>query len=141
MTTDSTCTAAATAWCGRLLLFAALLLGIVTMHSFGHPAAHGDDLHAPPAVVTGHVAGPAAAPLPPSDDGHGMPMNPTSVCLAVLGGAAVGLLGALTSLATRSRRARVAPPGLLARWLPRLATGPPPSAGRTLLSRLSVLRV
>ncbi|MBB5118673.1 hypothetical protein [Streptomyces eurocidicus] len=27
------------AWCGRLLLFAALLLGIVTMHTLGHPAS------------------------------------------------------------------------------------------------------
>ncbi|MFJ9408397.1 hypothetical protein [Streptomyces sp. NPDC101393] len=32
----------AAAWCGRLLLFAALIAGIVTMHTFGHPmAGHG----------------------------------------------------------------------------------------------------
>ncbi|PAU45951.1 hypothetical protein CK936_26680, partial [Streptomyces albireticuli] len=30
------------AWCGRLLLFAALLMGIVTMHTLGHPTSgHG----------------------------------------------------------------------------------------------------
>ncbi|MFI0741532.1 hypothetical protein ACH4PU_26155 [Streptomyces sp. NPDC021100] len=29
------------AWCGRLLLLAALLLGIVTMHTLGHPMGHG----------------------------------------------------------------------------------------------------
>ncbi|UQI43951.1 hypothetical protein M1P56_06100 [Streptomyces sp. HU2014] len=29
------------AWCGRLLLFTALLLGIVTMHTLGHPSSGG----------------------------------------------------------------------------------------------------
>ncbi|MGI5337547.1 hypothetical protein ACQEVS_09205 [Streptomyces sp. CA-181903] len=29
------------AWCGRPLLLAALLLGIVTMHTLGHPMGHG----------------------------------------------------------------------------------------------------
>jgi hypothetical protein len=31
----------AAAWCGRLLLFAALLVGIVAMHTLGHPSGHG----------------------------------------------------------------------------------------------------
>ncbi|MFT2019214.1 hypothetical protein ACMA1D_25725 [Streptomyces sp. 796.1] len=30
-----------TAWCARLLLLSALLFGIVTMHTIGHPAEHG----------------------------------------------------------------------------------------------------
>ncbi|GHC63995.1 hypothetical protein [Streptomyces cinnamoneus] len=65
---------AAAAWCGRLLLFAALLLGIVTMHTLGHPRDHAgaapsttapraaDDApgHAP-AHAPGHAPGHAAA--------------------------------------------------------------------------------
>ncbi|MGW7492356.1 hypothetical protein [Streptomyces sp. NPDC054786] len=34
----------AAVWCGRLLRFTALILGIVTLHTFGHPrAGHGAD--------------------------------------------------------------------------------------------------
>ncbi|EMF02280.1 RNA polymerase sigma factor [Streptomyces mobaraensis NBRC 13819 = DSM 40847] len=35
------------AWPGRLLLLAALLLGIVTMHTLGHPTGHGPVGHGP----------------------------------------------------------------------------------------------
>ncbi|TJZ55477.1 hypothetical protein FCH28_08960 [Streptomyces piniterrae] len=53
----------AAAWCGRLLLFAALIAGIVTMHTFGHPAGgHG-----------GHATLSAAAPRAA---GHAMTHTP-----------------------------------------------------------------
>lgn len=45
------------AWCGRLLLFAALLLGIVTMHTLGHPRDH-----APAATAATTDAVPGAVP-------------------------------------------------------------------------------
>ncbi|MGC5365667.1 hypothetical protein ACPXCE_29015 [Streptomyces sp. DT24] len=53
------------ATCGRLLLFAALLLGVFTMHTVGHPAGHGDAdpsaavvtvEHAPPGLVSSGTA-------------------------------------------------------------------------------------
>ncbi|MEU0097517.1 hypothetical protein [Streptomyces sp. NPDC006267] len=49
---------------GRLMLFAALLFGIVTMHTVGHPAEHGRSPSSPPAMA-GHLAqdpAPARAP-------------------------------------------------------------------------------
>ncbi|MFF5130038.1 hypothetical protein ACFY41_24265 [Streptomyces syringium] len=55
----------ATAWCGRLLLFAALLLGIVTMHTLGHPSEHGSGQSGPAA------ARPAAHAMP----AHAMPAH------------------------------------------------------------------
>ncbi|MER7699539.1 MULTISPECIES: hypothetical protein [unclassified Streptomyces] len=100
---------------GRLMLFAALLFGIVTMHTVGHPAEHGGS-SSPPAM-TGHVAqdpGPVHVPVlapapardvadvqphsPPHDSpGSGAPlsgMDPLSVCLAVLGVWGLALLAA-----------------------------------------------
>ncbi|MER0244184.1 hypothetical protein AAHZ94_19695, partial [Streptomyces sp. HSW2009] len=41
-----------TAWCARLLLLSALLFGIVTMHTIGHPTEHG------PASGHGAASGP-----------------------------------------------------------------------------------
>ncbi|MEV6779535.1 hypothetical protein [Streptomyces syringium] len=73
----------ATAWCGRLLLFAALLLGIVTMHTLGHPSEHGSGqagptaarpvthampAHARPVHVMPDHAMPAHAAAPRADD-------------------------------------------------------------------------
>ncbi|MYU52761.1 MULTISPECIES: hypothetical protein [Streptomyces] len=62
----------AAAWCGRLLLFAALIAGIVAMHTFGHPTdGHGghETLTAAghpapePMAMTGPMAVPVAAPM------------------------------------------------------------------------------
>ncbi|MGW1225580.1 hypothetical protein [Streptomyces sp. NPDC001478] len=47
---------------GRLLLFAALLLGIVTMHTLGHPADHAGAASMTPAA---HAMAPAARPGTP----------------------------------------------------------------------------
>lgn len=48
----------AAAWCGRLLLFAALVFGVVMMHTFGHPMAG----HGGRDTLSAMVARPAAQP-------------------------------------------------------------------------------
>lgn len=97
---------------GQLMLFAALLFGIVTMHTVGHPAEHGGSSVSPPAM-TEHMAqapgqdqAPGLVPAPgvadarqspPHDSpGSGAPMSgmdPLSVCLAVLGVWGLALVG------------------------------------------------
>ncbi|MFJ8672839.1 hypothetical protein [Streptomyces sp. NPDC093589] len=55
----------AAAWCGRLLLFAALIVGIVTMHTFGHPmAGHGG--HATLTASASASSSPSAAASAPA---------------------------------------------------------------------------
>ncbi|WP_274029744.1 hypothetical protein [Streptomyces sp. MMBL 11-1] len=69
---------------GQLMLFAALLFGIVTMHTVGHPEEHGGPPSSPRAL-TEHVApapgpahgpdraqGPAPAPAPAHDPAPGV---------------------------------------------------------------------
>ncbi|MFF4405707.1 hypothetical protein [Streptomyces sp. NPDC001404] len=126
----------AAAWCGRLLLFAALLLGIVTMHTLGHPAEHGGGHPAPAAMAhahhDAHPSGPEA-----HDPVHGG-MDPLSVCLAVLGtGWAAALL---LSLAVFLRGRSVAAAAVRAWFAPALWPIPPPPRHKA-LARLSVLRV
>ncbi|MEU8891047.1 DUF6153 family protein [Streptomyces sp. NPDC048442] len=136
------------AWGGRLLLFAALLLGIVTMHTLGHPSGeHGGrdtgsvsisaPMTAPHALHTAPgttASDPTPALSSPQGPLHGM--DPMSVCLAVLTAWGVALLGA--RLLTSRPFAWAAPPGggvlLRALW-PR----PPPR--KAVLARLSVLRI
>lgn len=61
----------ATGWCGRLLLFTALLLGIVTMHTLGHPSSgHGSAgdspaAHAPHTALAAHDSPAAQGPHRP----------------------------------------------------------------------------
>ncbi|GAA0432645.1 hypothetical protein [Streptomyces luteireticuli] len=124
-------------WCGRLLLFAALLLGIVTMHTLGHPTGH----DAPPAS---HAVQ-AQAHLDMADGDHAAPpphhrpgLDPMSVCLAVLGaGWTVVLLLALRFL---RRPAGAAVAAVRARFAHALWPIPPPPRHKA-LARLSVLRV
>ncbi|MER6254112.1 hypothetical protein ABT224_22420 [Streptomyces sp. NPDC001584] len=139
----------------RLLLLAALLLGIVTMHTLGHPTeshamqdvspAHSVASAGHPAAAghggTRHTSAPVAdAPSPTVPVwGYAMPateMDPTSVCLAVLAGLVVLLIG---TGRTGSRRA--APLGGAARIPVRSGGGPDPPSPRELLTRLAVLRV
>ncbi|MCX5271074.1 hypothetical protein [Streptomyces virginiae] len=160
----------------RLLLLAALLLGIVTMHTLGHPteshavqdvspahsvasaalpapAAHGGTRHiaaatpdtatTPAITAVGTAVGTATAAGVPSPAvpawGYEMPateMDPMSVCLAVLAGLVVLLIG---TGRTGSRRA--APLGGAARIPGRSGGGPDPPSPRELLTRLAVLRV
>ncbi|WP_432003439.1 hypothetical protein [Streptomyces sioyaensis] len=132
-----------TAWCGRSLLFAALLFGIVTMHTLGHPVEPSSS-HMPGSSVVAaaapahHVTEPTATDEPqagaPTPFGGADPM---SVCLAVLSVWTVALLAA----GALSHR----PADLTASALTRLSHAlwpiPPPGSRRTLLARLSVLRV
>ncbi|WP_328790686.1 MULTISPECIES: hypothetical protein [unclassified Streptomyces] len=139
----------------RLLLLAALLLGIVTMHTLGHPteshtvedvsAAHSVASAGQPATAgrggTRHTSAPAttdtSSPTVPWW-GHAVPateMDPTSVCLAVLAGLVVLLIGT-----GRTGSRRTAPLGGAARIPVRSGGGPDPPSPRELLTRLAVLR-
>ncbi|GGR02557.1 hypothetical protein [Streptomyces netropsis] len=145
----------ATAWCGRLLLFAALLLGIVTMHTLGHPSEHGSGPPGPTAAQPAAHAMPAHAAHARADDGTtatatgpaaGTPrtdppphsgMDPMAVCLAVL--AAGWAVALLLGLAALRRRSGTLTPAARARLLRTLWPIPPPR--HKALARLSVLRV
>ncbi|MER5933210.1 hypothetical protein [Streptomyces sp. NPDC002054] len=144
----------------RMLLLAAVLLGIVTMHTLGHPdeshassmgkdgsGAHfvappSHDRHQPdhpmtepePLPLVEPGAGPAAglraeAPVP------GTGMDPMAVCLAVLAGLTLFLLGRTFGVRNPAARAAGCGPAV------RTGGGPDPPAGRELLARLAVLRV
>ncbi|MGI5449477.1 hypothetical protein ACQEVM_27600 [Streptomyces sp. CA-243310] len=148
----------------RLPLLAVLLLGIVTMHTWGHPAdshtgedaAVGRSVARADAGVAHHPASSHAAPaappraptasdlatasalqpagLPQAGPAPGPAMDPMSVCLAVL--AALVLL-ALGRSARHHPARPEADPGAAARF----PAGPDPPAPRELLLRLAVLRV
>ncbi|GHF32515.1 hypothetical protein GCM10010218_11950 [Streptomyces mashuensis] len=140
------------AWCGRLLLLAALLLGIVTMHTLGHPRDHDTDratvaMGAMAGHADGHAAGHGA---PAAHDGpravspaHGG-MDPMSVCLAVLGtgwATVLLLLAALAALVLlRTTAGRGSAPRGRA-WFSRAQWCRPPPPRHKALARLSVLRV
>ncbi|MFG3404501.1 hypothetical protein [Streptomyces sp. NPDC048142] len=147
---------AGTAWSGsgtygRLMLFAALLFGIVTMHTVGHPAEHSGSPSAP--AMTGHLAqapGPVPAPaagaadvrhLPPHDSpASGTPMSgmdPLSVCLAVLGVWGLALLGSWLLGLRADGRPLGTPVG--AGLLRVLRPVPPPRI--SVLASVSVLRI
>ncbi|GAB7185851.1 hypothetical protein ATKI12_5682 [Kitasatospora sp. Ki12] len=130
-------------WVLRPLLLAALLLGVLTMHTLGHPVAghgghhRGDDrVTAAQQLPEHHTMAaepvPASATDPASADG----MDPMAVCLAVLVGWALALLVAGHLL----RRSGDAAAEVRARLLRAVRALPPPGGGRTLLTRLSVLR-
>ncbi|MFF8703780.1 hypothetical protein [Streptomyces albidoflavus] len=149
---------------GRLLLLAALLLGVLTMHTLGHPtgdhggahsgahgAAHGPgtvaaapagsggaEHHSPAAGIAAGAAAGAVTGTPDSSD----PLpgtDPLSVCLAVLAALTLGLLlragGLLGGGAAPGSAARVLLTGRQgAQW----PIAPPT---RLALARLSVLRI
>ncbi|MFD5642135.1 hypothetical protein ACFWIP_10275 [Streptomyces anulatus] len=141
---------------GQLMLFAALLFGIVTMHTVGHPAEHGGSSVSAPAV-TGHMAqvpgqdqapGPVPAPgvvdaqqSPPHDSpGSGAPMSgmdPLSVCLAVLGVWGLALVGSWLLGLRADGRPLGTPVG--AGLLRVLRPIPPPRI--SVLASVSVLRI
>ncbi|MFJ2807489.1 DUF6153 family protein [Kitasatospora sp. NPDC087271] len=123
----------------RLLLLAALLLGIVTMHTLGHPAAgghgveHGTDRGpARHTVSAGHPADAGETVHTAAADG----MDPMTVCLAVLAGWTLLLLAVGPLL----RHSGDAAAEVRARLLRAVRALPPPGGGRILLARLSVLR-
>ncbi|NYS20410.1 hypothetical protein HFP43_26130 [Streptomyces sp. SJ1-7] len=127
---------------GQLLLLAALLLGIVTMHTVGHPAAE----HGPSAAVPVSVSMSDAADMPvaPSDAAHSSSdhspmsgMDPLSVCLAVLGAWGLALVGAWLLLGRADGRSLGTPVG--AGLLRVLRPNPPPPI--SVLASVSVLRI
>lgn len=131
------------ATCGRLLLFAALLFGIFTMHTVGHPAEHSGPGPAMP--TSSHVmTGPVMAPGPAVAVRHGTPapmpgMDPMSVCVAVLGTWGIALL----TLWLVVRRYAVLRPGPGRGRSPRMPRPPPPPPRprKAVLTGLSVLRI
>ncbi|RLV08427.1 hypothetical protein CTZ27_06385 [Streptomyces griseocarneus] len=141
----------ATAWCGRLLLFCALLLGIVTMHTLGHPTGHGSSHMACPERGAGNCATsphrPAAAGQHTQADaqahdtttahGENTGMDPMSVCLAVLGAGLLTIVLLLVAAALRRPETARGPAPALLRTLWPI---PPPPRHKA-LARLSVLRV
>ncbi|MEU0124440.1 hypothetical protein ABZ114_22615 [Streptomyces albidoflavus] len=140
---------------GRLLLLAALLLGVVTMHTLGHPtgdhgSAHGavhgaGTVAAPPAAPTGsgaqeHHSPAVGSPTGTPDSSDPLPgTDPLSVCLAVLAALTLGLLLRAGGLLWRG-----ADPGSAAGVLltgRRGAQWPIAPPTRLTLARLSVLRI
>ncbi|MFI8853334.1 DUF6153 family protein [Streptomyces sp. 891-h] len=143
-------------WCVRALLLAALLLGLVTMHTLGHTASEPAPptaahlSHGPasgPGTASGTDTGDAPAPAhhhmmpPPAHDdghGHGTAGDPLSVCLAVLGiWTAAALLGAAVRPALRGRGTALSP--FRSRTLRALWPLPPPRTALR-LAQLSILR-
>lgn len=130
---------------GQLLLLAALLFGIVTMHTVGHPAAEHAPSAAVPVSVSVSVSDAADMPVAPSDAAHSSPdhspmsgMDPLSVCLAVLGAWGLALVGAWLLLGRRADgRALGTPVG--AGLLRVLRPNPPPPI--SVLASVSVLRI
>ncbi|MFI2114895.1 hypothetical protein ACH489_10545 [Streptomyces rubiginosohelvolus] len=127
---------------GQLMLFAALLFGIVTMHTVGHPAEHGGSA-AMSAASASSSASPAAMGEHPSP--HGSPgadapmsgMDPLSVCLAVLGVWGLALVGSWLLGLRADGRPLSTPVG--ARLLRVLRPNPPPPI--SVLASVSVLRI
>ncbi|MDX3374203.1 hypothetical protein PV390_07250 [Streptomyces sp. ME02-6991-2A] len=127
---------------GQLLLLAALLFGIVTMHTVGHPAAE----HAPSAAVAvadavalAETASDAAHPSYPSPEHSPMSgMDPLSVCLAVLGAWGLALVGAWLLLGLRADGRPLGTP-VGAGLLRVLRPNPPPPI--SVLASVSVLRI
>ncbi|WP_324793409.1 hypothetical protein SJX93_08945 [Streptomyces cyaneofuscatus] len=128
--------------CRQLLLLAALLFGIVTMHTVGHPAEHAPSAAVP---VSASVSDAVALPMAPSDAAHSSPehspmsgMDPLSVCLAVLGAWGLALIGAWLLLGLRADgRALGTPVGAGLLRVPR--PNPPPPI--SVLASVSVLRI
>ncbi|MFJ5734959.1 DUF6153 family protein [Streptomyces microflavus] len=127
---------------GQLLLLAALLFGIVTMHTVGHPAEHAPSSSAPVAMADAMPAPEAASDR--AHPSHGSPdhspmsgMDPLSVCLAVLGAWGLALLGAwLSGLRADGRPLGTAVGAGLLRVL---RPNPPPPI--SVLASVSVLRI
>ncbi|WP_202521474.1 DUF6153 family protein [Streptomyces sp. SID5614] len=127
---------------GQLMLFAALLFGIVTMHTVGHPAEHGESA-AMSAASASSSASPAA--MAEHSSPHGSPgadapmsgMDPLSVCLAVLGVWGLALVGSWLLGLRADGRPLGTPVG--AGLLRVLRPNPPPPI--SVLASVSVLRI
>ncbi|MFE3719746.1 hypothetical protein [Streptomyces cyaneofuscatus] len=131
---------------GQLLLLAALLFGIVTMHTVGHPAEHAPSPPSAPAAVAdampvalAEVASDGAHPSHPSPEHSPRSgMDPLSVCLAVLGAWGLALVGAWLLLGLRPDGRPLGTP-VGAGLLRVLRPNPPPPI--SVLASVSVLRI
>ncbi|NEB39189.1 DUF6153 family protein [Streptomyces sp. SID14515] len=130
---------------GQLTLLAALLFGIVTMHTVGHPAEHSDASSPATATATEHMVPTAPVAGSSHPTAHGSPgsdapmtgMDPLSVCLAVLGVWGLALVGAWLLGLRADRRPLGTPVGA---GLLRVARpNPPPPI--SVLASVSVLRI
>ncbi|WP_406484272.1 hypothetical protein [Streptomyces microflavus] len=131
---------------GQLLLLAALLFGIVTMHTVGHPAEHAPSSSASvaapgttsDAMTVAEAASDRAHPSHGAPDGTPMSgMDPLYVCLAVLGAWGLALLGAWLSVLRADGRPLGTAVG--AGLLRVLRPNPPPPI--SVLDSVSVLRI
>ncbi len=137
------------------LLLIVLALGIAGMHTLGHPrhgpAHQGGPMIAGPAPAAGHryaathpvaqirAEAPLWIPAPESVSGSKggfPPLDPASICLAVLTGVLILLLAAAVASARRFPRASTT----AAASAPRVAR-PPPRRTASRLACLSVLRI
>lgn len=144
----------------RLLLFAALLFGIFTMHTAGHPAAPAmpampgmtaaADISSAPPVTAHGMAGTRPVPLSaaespsPGHDRHPQPahsMDPLSVCVAVLGAWSTALLLALGLALGLADAGAVAALAALRERLTGMPRPIPPPRISLCLARLSVSRI
>ncbi|MER6102845.1 hypothetical protein ABT115_11085 [Streptomyces sp. NPDC001832] len=133
----------AATWWGRFVLAVALLVGIVLMHGLGHPGEHVDATH----VSGGHVA--AAMEHVVADAGHAPHPDPApahgvgfaGVCLAVLGAGVGIVLVVRGALVRRGRRCAADEPPTSMRLAYALCVIPPPESPKSLLTRLSLLRI
>ncbi|MFD7718780.1 DUF6153 family protein [Streptomyces sp. NPDC059814] len=140
---------------GQLLLFAALLFGVFTMHTVGHPAEHSGRGAAGTAASHSMAAAATGVDAMATDatetrkstrldhPRHDRPapmrgMDPMAVCLAVL---SVWGLALLTALMVARRPVDRVPGTSPARepWRPR--PPPPPRPRKAVLTGLSVLRI
>ncbi len=127
---------------GQLMLFAALLFGIVTMHTVGHPAEHSGSA-AMSAASASSAASPGAIaehPAPHDAPGADAPMSgmdPLSVCLAVLGVWGLALVGSWLLGLRADGRPLGTPVGV--GLLRVLRPHPPPPI--SVLASVSVLRI
>ncbi|MFF3527399.1 hypothetical protein ACFYX5_12065 [Streptomyces rubiginosohelvolus] len=127
---------------GQLMLFAALLFGIVTMHTVGHPAEHSGSaaMSATPASSAASPGAMAEHPSPHGSPGADAPMSgmdPLSVCLAVLGVWGLALVGSWLLGLRADGRPLGTPVG--AGLLRVLRPNPPPPI--SVLASVSVLRI
>ena len=124
----------------RLVILAAMLFGIVAMHTLGHPGrghgGHGPQLTAGQPMAGHHHAVAAGSAHATADPVAAEGMDPMAVCLAVL----VGWTLVLLLVGPLLRRSGDAAAELRARMLRAVRAQPPPGGGRILLGRLSVLR-
>ncbi|MFE6052926.1 hypothetical protein ACFQ6N_19390 [Kitasatospora sp. NPDC056446] len=155
-------------WVPRLLLLVALLFGVVTMHTLGHPVGgHGDShgsghegsssrvvaVQPPPGhhgMPAGQVraepvraasAGPTFADLTSVDPVSAVPVSADGMDpMAVCLAVLVGWTLLLLVAGPLLRRSGDAAAEVRARLLRAVRALPPPGGGRILLNRLSVLR-